>query len=217
MESKVYVLSWDISHSEDPEYDAFCWQKEIHLELKTKLAMDNEWFKKWKQELPNILYFHANFEMIPKYDFPYTDLSLPVMSKKMLNIIESINYFDKILIPVVMIDFTHLEYPFTNTGILNDSLNFNNDYCILYLTTHISLFDYSHSDYKVSKYNEGGVSFVRKLVIRESSVGFPPIFRLSEYPTLLLISSETKEALEANDIKGCVFEPVEVTPYSPSL
>jgi hypothetical protein len=41
--------------------------------------------------------------------------------------------------------------------------------------------------------------------------GFPPLFRLDESRSKLFISEEAKRALELSDIKGCIFEPIEVS------
>lgn len=56
-------------------------------------------------------------------------------------------------------------------------------------------------------------TLVSKYVFKEPKDGFPPLFRVFEKPSSIFISEEAKKVLEANNIKGCIFEEVEVTSY----
>ena len=128
MESEVYILNNDTSHSEDPGYDAFCWDKQNFLDLPSRMCMDKKYIEKSAFELPQKLFFQANFDLIPLYDFPYTDLNILIMSKKMLQTFTAIESFDYRTIKICMIDFTYLDFPFENDGSLKKDVSFCDDY-----------------------------------------------------------------------------------------
>lgn len=210
MESEVFILSSDPYHSEDPGYDAFCWDKQKFLDLPSKMCMDNSYIEKSGFEIPQKLFFQANFDMIPFYDFPYVDLSLLIVSNNMLNILNSIQQISYRSMEICMIDFKYLELPFEKDGNLKSDVAFYDNYLAIQLLKHYDYFDYENSIYE---YFLDEVSRVKKIVLKNMDKKFPPLFRLTAYQGPIFISKEAKEALEANEIKGCVFEPVEVTPY----
>ncbi|MFY7827952.1 MAG: imm11 family protein [Flectobacillus sp.] len=212
MKKTAYILKWDIYHSEDPGYDAFCVAKEKYLSLSVHLSLfaNDDWRHKSGFLPPKILYFQSNFDMIPQYDYPYTDLYTPIISKRMLKVLLEISSFDYSAIPVTMIDFTYLEKPFDEEGNLKSDVPVNNDYVAIYLLNHLDIIDFDNSSFEKGFLD---VLFFSNLVIKEPELGLPSVFKLKDYQVPLFVSSEAKEALERNGIKGCVFEPVEVTPY----
>ena len=53
-----------------------------------------------------------------------------------------------------------------------------------------------------------------QFVLKKPKIRFPPLFRVKYTPSSLYVRQEVKDDLLNNNIKDCVFEAVEVTPYS---
>ncbi|MBI9064673.1 MAG: hypothetical protein JEZ14_21995 [Marinilabiliaceae bacterium] len=202
---KVYKLSWDLSHSGDPEKDAF------HLPFKNENEFGVDIISLREFELPEQIYFQANFNLIPKYDYPLTSLEVPVVSKRILEILNSLGDFSFRLIPVIMIDDTYFSELFDANNRLNSNVPVNTSYSIIQIMSYTEVFDYENSIFEEDFILP--VGHIDKLVLKKPQNGFPPIFRIQEKASEIFISKEAKEALELANIKGCVFEEVEVTPY----
>jgi len=203
MENLAFILNWDFNHSEDPGRDAFCWNKQKYLDIAGDMYSTTRKFS-----LSETIYFQANFDLIPYYDYPWTDLRIPILSKKMLNILLSIKEFEFRSFPIVMIDFKYLDYPFVKSEQLKSDVPTNYDYVTIQIMNYSDFFDYKNSAYEIFL---SSVSYTSKVVLKYPIEGFPPIFILKE-SSFIFVSKDAKEALEANGIKGCIFEPVEVTP-----
>lgn len=207
--SKVYKLSHDYNHSGDSERDAF----HVPFEGDNNISVymiDTEMYD--SNLLPDRIYFQANFRLIPYYDYPLTDLNIPVMHQRMLDVFLSLGEIKYEGIPVTMIDDTHLDKRFDESGNLNPSVPKNESYFAIRLTDGLYDFlDLDSSDYRPSRVNPNIPSRIRKVVLKKPAQGFPPLFRVKFTPSTLFISLAAKEALEANNIKGCVFEEVEVS------
>lgn len=207
--SKVFKIDFDYNHSGDSGRDAFHvpFAEEQNISV---YMIDTEMYE--SSLLPEKIYFQANFNLIPEYDYPLTDLNIPVMSKKMLGITQTIGDFNFEIVPITMIDDTYLDKRFDSNNNLLASVPKNEDYVAVRLTDGLySFLDMDKSEYRPSRVNPNIPSRVRKIVLKEPENGFPPLFRVKYTPSTLFVSKETKEALEATNIKGCVFEPVETS------
>ena|SRR5690606_12613399 len=102
---KVYKLERDFNHSGDSERDAFHVPFEGNDNISYYMS-DTEMYN--NSLLPKQIFFQANFQQIPDYDYPFTDLNIPVMSMRMLSAILSVKTISYELIPVIMIDDTYL-------------------------------------------------------------------------------------------------------------
>jgi len=163
--------------------------------------------------MPKEIYFRANLNIIPAHtDFPVTDLRFPIFSNRMIDIIESIKPFSKKLLPTIMIDDTYLDDYKDEYGEFKENVRINTSYFgVQFLERIGDCFNYEKSVYSplISKPEFPGI--IKKMVLKIPNMGFPSIFRIKEKPSMIFISQETKDALERNDIKGCVFEEVEVS------
>lgn len=206
---KVYKLDWDYQHSGDTEKDAF------HIPFNDD---DKAMYYFSSPEiygadlLPDEILFQANFSLIPSYDYPLTDLQIPILSRRMYEVLQLIGLKDDLVVPVIMIDDSYLGDRFKSEGILNSEVPTNKDYLALRLSSLQSYFDSENSDYRPLRSNPNAPGRIKKLVLKEPPEGFPPIFRVDVISSSLFISQIAKEALESAGIKGCVFEEVEVTP-----
>ena len=88
MMDKAFILSHNNEHSGDSERDAFLLGKEDSVQL-PHYFLDCSTYP--TSILPKQLYFEANFNLIPEYDYPYTDLRIPILSKKMLSVLIDIS------------------------------------------------------------------------------------------------------------------------------
>jgi len=162
-------------------------------------------------ELPNQLFFASDYKIIPAIDFPKNDIGLTIFSNKMLTIFTNLGDFKFRSLPTIMLDHKEMEaYHIEEGELLEDLKKRNDDYVGIQLMEYTSAFDKENSEYKVSRAIPDMIR-IRELVLKEPEKGFPPIFKIEEDTTMLFITEQAKNALEAANIKGCVFEEVEVS------
>ncbi|MEW5675622.1 hypothetical protein ABGT15_04860 [Flavobacterium enshiense] len=165
-----------------------------------------------KHKLPEKICFGADFNVIPKSDFPINSLLLNILSKKMLSILNELGNFKHTLVPIVFFNHKELEAYHIEEGIGLDDLRIkNNDYIALQLLEYIDAFNKEKSVFEEHYLYPEKVGSIRELVLKEPLNGFPPIFKIEEDSTLLFITEEAKSALESAGVKGCEFEEVEVS------
>src|SRR5688572_4007795 len=205
MTSKCFLLDKDYTHSGDPERDAFC----IPFPGIGNFGPNMMGIKDFDH--PEKLFFTANFEVIPEYDYPTTDLSTPIVSIRMLDVLLNIRPFKIKTIPAIMIDDSYLKDQFDKNGKLKPDVPFIDQYVALQLKEYTEAFNKERSKYNESLIFPGKVGVIENLVLKEPSDGFPPLFKIKERMDLLLVSDETKKALEKAKIKGCEFKPVDVS------
>jgi hypothetical protein len=201
--TRAYLLENDFNHSGDLERDAFL----VPSKVDPMIGMIINYIE--RVALPDAIYFQANFELIPKYDFPLTDLTIPVMSKKMLNVIKRYGDFDFRTVPVIMIDDTYLEGPFDTEGNLKRDVPINDDYVVIQLLKYTDAFDREASEYIMRRGRPDKVGAIRKLVLREPVSGFPSLFKIPELSNKLFVNESVKCGLIEAGILGCVFEEVD--------
>jgi hypothetical protein len=119
----------------------------------------------------------------------------PIVSRKMLDVLLSVDGFPHQVIPVV--------FKSEKTKELND------DYVILQLLELSDLLDMDKSVYTIKRsVADPEVTFVcgvKLKVLREPAGGFPPIFRIKGCSISLYISAVAKQALEDAGIQGLRF------------
>jgi hypothetical protein len=157
--------------------------------------------------LPNPVLFEALNEVLNKIDYIYNDRRWPLISKRMLHTLLSVRHFPHRTFPVEMLDAPVGQdkdghwYPFS--GIVN------HDFVIFQLLSREDVFDWERSDYLPHSKLIGRVQRARKIVLIESEEGLPPIFQLSAFEYRLFVSHAGKVALEAANITGARFIPIE--------
>jgi hypothetical protein len=203
---KIYKLKQDFEHSGDSEKDAFHIPFE-HSDKASVIFLN----KKYISKLPERIYFESNFNLIPKYDYPLTDLRIPIMSDKLIQLVKSIGKPPIIEVPVVMLDDTYLKPKFDNNGELKADVNFVDSYKAIMLTERYDCFDKKKSDFEPSELNPSKPGYINKLVIKSSDQVLPPIFRINESPSTLLVTEILKDKIQDVGIRGCVFEEVETS------
>ncbi len=202
---EAFILKSSKNPKVDADYDAYCLPFKGNNLIGAHMMGINDF------EKPERIYFVADFESIPEYDFPSTDMTFPVMSKRMLKALLDVGNFRHQTIPVTMVDDSYLDDQFDSKGRLKPDVPYNDDYIAVQLKEYANVFDYKKSLYEKDLVFPDEVGIVHRLVLMEPPVGFTPIFRIKEVMKLLFINSEAKVFLEKMQIKGCIFEPVEVS------
>lgn len=200
---KVYKLNWDFNHSGDPEKDAF------YLPFKNDNEFGADIISTRDFDFPEQIYLQANFNLIPEYDYPLTSLMVPILSNRMIEILNALGEINIRLLPVVMISDTYLDELFDSNYKLKPEVPVNTEYKIVQMMSYFKAFDYENSEYEEDFILP--VGHINKLILKKPQGGFPPIFRIEERASEIFVSQKAKEALEAANIKGCVFEPVETS------
>src|SRR6266481_6222731 len=96
-QSIAFELVWDPSHLGDDDFDA------------TLVPFDGSdripgWITARPIAVPERIFFEANVETLKVVDFPINDQNWPIMSKRMLEVLEGVGDFSHRLIPVIMLD-----------------------------------------------------------------------------------------------------------------
>jgi len=204
---KCYRLNNDYSNIGDTGKDAFIYEFEgFDMIGSNILGME-------KLSLPKPMFFSADFKDDKFTDYPITDIHSPIMSQKMIDVINpNIKNHLVEIYPCTMVDDTFLETPFKEKGVLKAEVKRKSDYYVLQLNIFEDIFCDIKSVYDESLIFPGKIGTIKKLVLKEPKDGFPLIFRISQFRGYLFVSEQTKNNLEKNNIKGCVFEEVETTP-----
>ena len=143
----------------------------------------------------------SDFEGI---DYLHTEPRLPIISKRMLSVLENVRDFPHQVIPVVIEDIEMSSF-----GDLDRSGKVNTDYVAVQLLEQLDIFDRENSVYSLSSIIPNRVSHIEKLVLEVPESGLPPIFRIKDNRTYLYVSPEAKAALEEAGITGIRFVPID--------
>jgi hypothetical protein len=152
--------------------------------------------------------FQGFLSTVCQTDYPVTiGETFPLLSKRMVKILESVGSFPHQIIPVRILDgaigprLSDNDSHYDEEGNLKPEY-FTDDYILLHLTSHLNAMDLDRSEY--GRYNPGVnlVSLVDKFVFKDIGREFPPIFRLTHCPGRLFISEAAKEALETAGMKS---------------
>ena len=203
---KVYKINSVKNPKVDTDYDAYC------NEFDGKEVIGSNMIGVRDFDKPKKLYFTADFLSIPYSDFPFTDVSFPIISNRMFSILKNVKQFDCDIIPVCMLDDSFIGNQFDRKGKLKEEVPSNCNYLALQFKSCENVFDYSNSDFTKSLIFPEKVGTIKRLVLKVPKDGFKPLFKIKEAMEYVFVSEKAKQALELNNIKGCAFEEVETTP-----
>jgi hypothetical protein len=125
-------------------------------------------------------------------DYPYVAPTLPIMSKRMLEVLLSVG------------NFPHKAFPAIIKSQSEPALEYDR-FVAVHLLEHLDIFDWDNSEYQMNSLFPEFIQDVRQLVLKEPIGGLPPIFRIQNYETLLYVSAKSRAALEQAEIKGVEF------------
>lgn len=203
--NKVYKIKPVKNSKIDADYDAYC------NDFKGKEMIGINMMRIKNFNPPAVLYFTADFSSIPSSDFPFIDLSFPVFSVRMFEILKSVRDFEYNVIPVTMLDDSYLEGQFDKNGTLKSDVPYNDNYLAVQFKSFENVFDYKNAKYQPDLVFPDDVGVIEKLVLKSPKDGFKSIFKIKEAMEYVFVSERAKQVLEDNNIKGCAFEEVETT------
>ena len=139
--------------------------------------------------------------MFQGIDYLYTRPKIPVMSRRMLYVLNSVGTFPHQIITVSIKDNESSEY-----DIYKPSGKYNrHEYVAVQILENSDFFDYEKSEYRIDKNNPNRVKSIRQAVFKEPPEGFPPLFRIPEDKSGLYVSPQARAALEEANITGINF------------
>jgi hypothetical protein len=158
-------------------------------------------------ELPNPVEFQGLLSTVRQTDFPVIEEGWPVMSKRMVEVLESVGSFPHRILPTRILDgdigrsLAEGDRRFDEQGNFKPEF-YTDDYVLLQITEHLDAMDLERSVYRRYDPEINSVSGLRKPFFKDIGREYPPIFRLSNCEVFLFISDAAKQALEAAGIRG---------------
>jgi hypothetical protein len=203
-DEKVYQLAWDLDHLL-PDLEVDGWIREFP-NVPDESAF---WRIKENLNLPNPVIFDAVGAAIQNIDYPYMDVAWPIMSKRMLDTLLLIGDFRYRAYPILMVDCEQI-YNKALSRNANSGLEFHN-FAAVHILEDLDIFDWENSVYERSIKKPNSLRSFDKIVLKEPTQGFPPLFRIATVPlrTDLFVSAEARLALEVANIKGVIFRYLE--------
>jgi hypothetical protein len=194
-------LAWDVSHLRDEDFDAEIvkfkgWENAVGLLPSTEYS------------LPDEVLFEANFNTLDKSDFPYNNMSWPILSQRMLDCLLEVGSISHRAIDVTMIDDrVPTKARYDPDGRLKPSV-IRREFKAIKLLELLAVFDPDRSDYAKAESPPGFAFGIRKWVLKTPSSGFPPLFRVSASPADFFISHAAEEALRRIGARGIEIQDV---------
>jgi hypothetical protein len=158
-------------------------------------------------EFPNPVQFQGLLSTVRQTDYPVIHEGWPVMSKRMVEVLESVGSFPHRILPARILDgrigrsLVEGDRRFDEQGNFKPEF-YTDDYVLLQLTEHLSTMDLERSVYDYYDPEVNMLSGIEKLVLEDIGQEYPPIFRLAHCPARLFITEAAKQALEAAGIRG---------------
>lgn len=156
-------------------------------------------------KLPNKIEFETVGDIIHHTDYPDCKPWWPIMSKRMLDTLLSVQEFPHQTIPVTMIDTQrHYDESVGKYIVPREGLE---DFVAVQLLEHLDLFDWEKSVYTLELEQPITINRLERMVLKEQDGGFPPLFRIATggVRTRLYVSPQGRAALEDSDIRGVDF------------
>lgn len=158
-------------------------------------------------EFPSPVEFQGLLSTVRKTDFPVIQEDWPVISKRMLEVLESVGSFPHRVLSTRIFEgdigrsLAEGDRRFDELGNFKPEF-YTDDYVLLQLTEHLDVMDLERSVYDRYNPKVNMVSGVDKFIFKDINQKYPPIFRLTHCPTFLFISDAAKQSLEAAKIRG---------------
>ena len=202
----AYDLLHDASHVKSTAYDA------------TLVPFEGDeyvcgWVGTERPKVPEPILFEANFKFTRQRDFPCNDVSWPLMSPRMIEVLRGVGDFPHRLIPVRFVDQrARGNMRYLPDGSLRPEV-VDDRFAAVQLTEHIDVVDWERSTFKPSRINPKSGYFIQ-LTLVEPAGGLPPLFRVPSDVSMLLVSAEARRALEGAGIVGIKFRPLPARVHS---
>jgi hypothetical protein len=158
-------------------------------------------------EFPNPVEFQGLLSTVRQTDYPVIQEDWPVMSKRMVEVLESVGSFPHRVLPTRILDGDIGQSLAEGNRRFDEQGNFkpefySDDYVLLQLTERLDAMDLERSVYDHYNHKVNIVTGVDKFVFKDIGRDYPPIFRPLHCPARLFISEAAKQAFEASGIRG---------------
>ncbi len=200
MEKKILAYS---IYSDLERFKNLDWKEDALLEPPENQQYGTLFSETEDFNLPATLFFRAFFSTMKGIDFPANDVSWPIMSKRMYDVLLSFGDFPHRAYPCVMVNIEDPGGGEWDGKSIPDPKYCRNDYIAVQLTEYADIFDFERSEYeKGTRINPDRIRVVHKLAVRVPLNGLPHIFRIKEERLNLYIRPEVKSAFEKAGLKG---------------
>lgn len=212
MKNQAYKIEVEAIPQIDMDYNANVMMHFDNYDLMAGWMMGTSSdIRKFTFEPPQQLYVLADFHWkVQERDYVDNNFQMPLFSNRFLELVHELGKVEYDQIPVSLIDDTYFDPLFDENNNLRTEVPHNSNYSAIRLADYIDVFDYDRSEYDKSELFEGELDYIDQLILKAPADGFPPIFRIKEDLTLLLVNGALKAAIEKAGLSGFTFEAVEV-------
>jgi hypothetical protein len=138
-------------------------------------------------------------------DYIYNDKKWPIMSGNLLRDLKEAGDFQHRSYPIEVIDFTLAHASKT----ARSGRSFIG-YQIVQTLESLDIFDWNKSKYIKHESVDGCIQSAEKVILKETGIPLPPLFRISAYPSKLFISLAAKEKIDENHYyRGLRLTPID--------
>jgi hypothetical protein len=215
----IYTIGNDLSHRPSPRPTGVpAWDVElIYFDGYRNIGFSNPKMD-FTDKLPPVIEFLGNLDVLEWSDFPYLPQSYPLMSKKMLDVLLSVQSFKYRVYPTLIYSYEIEElvrYTFDGTRtdyhVENPSL-FTDKFVIMQLAETTNALDLEKTIIEGKTVRESGELYLSEYEVEHfeftrNEKDLPPVFKVPEALPYFYTEAAVR-ALEANNIRGVEFRPI---------
>ncbi len=215
----IYTIDHDISHISSPITDVELYKdaKLIYFDGWEDAMLENPAID-YTDRVPPVIEFVGNLDVLEWSDFPYTSPTFLLMSKKMLDVLLSIQPFKYRVYPTLIYSYEIEElvrYSFDGTRTdyhVEDPSLFTDKFVIMQLAETIDILDEDKTIIEGQTARESDRRWylseleVEHYEFTKQERDLPPVFTTPKTP--YFYTEAVVRALKANNIRGVEFRPI---------
>jgi hypothetical protein len=215
----IYTIDYDISHISSPITDVRRYKDAylIYFDGYRDARFRNPAID-YTDRVPPIIEFVGNLDVLAWSDFPYVAPTLLMMSKKMLDVLLSVQPFKYRVYPTLIYSYEIEELVrYTFDGIrtdyhVEDPSLFTDKFVIMQLAETIDILDEDKTIIEGKTVRESGEMYLSEFDVEhyeftKKEKDLPPVFTTPKTLTYFYTEAAVR-ALEANGIRGVEFHPI---------
>jgi hypothetical protein len=215
----IYITKHDFSHrvSPRPLYGDRRDAKLIYFDGYRDAGFENPAID-YTDRVPSVIEFVGNLEVLEWSDFPYVAPTRLLMSKKMLNVLLSVQPFKYRVYPTLIYSYEIEElvrYTFDGTRTdyhVEDPSLFTDKFVIMQLAETIDVLDEDKTIIEGKTVRDSGELYLSEYDVEhyeftKQERDLPPVFTAPKTLTYFYTEAAVR-ALEANNIRGVEFHPI---------
>jgi hypothetical protein len=215
----IYTIDHDISHISSPITDVEHYKdaKLIYFDGYRNAMLENPAID-YTDRVPSVMEFVGNLEVLEWSDFPYVGPTFLMMSKKMLDVLFSVQPFKYRVYPTLIYSYEIEElvrYTFDGTRTdyhVEDPSLFTDKFVIMQLAEMIDVLDEDKTIIEGKTVRESGELYLSEFEVEhyeftKQEKDLPPVFTTPKTLTYFYTEAAVR-ALEANNIRGVEFRPI---------